>query len=79
MVAVSDDKQQTYCGINSWIWKFGYKCSIWRNEDVWNTPKECTTREISFVMERLPKSPEAQKDGFETLGADQPYAHIISQ
>lgn len=29
-----------------------------RSENVWNTSSECTTQEIFFVMERLPKSHE---------------------
>ena len=59
MTAVSDDGRHIYCGIDSCICKFGEKCSIWRYEDVWNTPSECTAWEISSVMEQLPKSPKA--------------------
>ena len=62
VAAVSDERQQVYCGTNSQIWKPSGKCSIWRNEDVWNTPSECTAREIFSIMERLSKSPEALKE-----------------
>ena len=78
-VTIPDDKQKTNCGSNVWIQESGDECSVWRYEDVRNSPSKCIAWEISTIWEWLHKSPETQEERFDTAGIDHSHSHEKSK